>query len=50
MNQKIAMNRAREIWINCIHKNITGFTLTQEKRAIKLIAELLVRWEQDETK
>lgn len=21
------------IWINCIHKNITGFTLTQEKRA-----------------
>ena len=32
---------AKEIWSNCIHKNIGSFTLTQEKRAIEDIEEYL---------
>ena len=32
---------AKQLWKNCIHKNIGAFTLTQEKQAMKDIEEFL---------
>ena len=37
MNHKIA----KQLWENCIHKNIGSFTLTQEKQAINDIHKFL---------
>lgn len=33
--------KAEELWHNCIHDNISGFTLTQEKKAIADIKKYL---------